>query len=64
MMRTRTSGQEITDEYIATTLTDVENLKLADLVPLSAIEELNDKLERMQLQLNEIYQTVNKQQIA
>jgi hypothetical protein len=64
MMRTRTSGQEITDEYIAATLTDVENLKPVELVPLSVIEELNDRLERMQLQLNEIYQTVNKQQIA
>jgi hypothetical protein len=63
-MKARTSGQEITDEYIAATLVDAENLRPADLVPLSVIEELNDKLERMQLQLNEIYQTVNKQQIA
>ncbi|MDR1013526.1 MAG: hypothetical protein LBL86_00880 [Coriobacteriales bacterium] len=63
-MRTRTSGREITDEYIAATLADAESLQPADLVPLSALEELNDKLERMQLQMNEIYQTVNKQQIA
>jgi hypothetical protein len=63
-MRARTGGQEITDEYIAATLADAEDLKPADLVPLSAIEELNDKLERMQLQLGEIYQTVNRQQIA
>jgi hypothetical protein len=63
-MKTRVSGQEITNEYIAATLADVENLRPADLVSLSAIEELNDKLERMQLQLNEIYLAVNKRQIA
>jgi hypothetical protein len=64
MMRTRTSGQEITDEYIAATLADAEGMSPADLVPLSAVEEINDRLERMQLQMNEIYQTVNKQKIA
>jgi hypothetical protein len=64
MMKTRTSGQQITDEYIAATLTDAESLSPADLVPLSAIEELNDRLERIQLQLNGIYQTVHQQQIA
>jgi hypothetical protein len=31
----------VTDEYITATLTDAENLKPADLVPLSTIEELN-----------------------
>jgi hypothetical protein len=63
-MKTRTSDQKVTNEYIAATLVDAENLRPSDLVSLSAIEEFNDKLERMQLQLNEIYQTVNKQQIA
>jgi hypothetical protein len=63
-MRTRRSGEEVTDEYIEHALCQIESNSTDEMIPLSTLEEMNDKLERIQLQLNEIYSITSSQKIA